>query len=618
MDRGGDKQHHQHQQQLSLAKSARQHRYNEWIFRDVPSDITIEVNGGAFSLHKFPLVSRSGRIRKLVAEHRDSDISRVELLNLPGGAETFELAAKFCYGINFEITSANVAQLCCISDFLEMTEEFSKDNLGSRAEEYLESIVCKSLEMCVEVLQQCETLLPLADELRVISRCIDAIASKACVEQIASSFSRLEYSSSGRLHMNRQAKCDGDWWIEDLSGLRVDLYQRVITAMKCRGVRPESIGASLMNYAQKELTKKSSLWNPPGQTKVDVISTGHEKLVVETIVSLLPVEKLAVPINFLFGLLRSAVILDCTIACRLDLERRIGSQLDIATLDDLLIPSFKNSGDTLFDVDTVHRILINFSQQEDSEEEMEDGSVFESDSPHSPSQTALFKVSKLVDNYLAEIAPDANLKLTKFLVIADALPEHARTVHDGLYRAIDIYLKAHQGLSDTDKKKLCKLIDFQKLSQEAGAHAAQNERLPLQSIVQVLYFEQIRLRNSLGCSNGEDEHKPMHQSWRISSGALSAAMSPRDNYASLRRENRELKLELARLRMRLNDLEREHVCMKRDMEKSNSRKFMSSFSKKIGKLSFFGHSSSRASTSPSRQSYRTDSKVIERTCASID
>ncbi|KAF4370264.1 hypothetical protein G4B88_012948 [Cannabis sativa] len=587
------------QQQLSLAKSSR-HRCSEWIFRDVPSDITLEVNGITFSLHKFPLVSRSGRIRKLVAEHRDTDISKVELLNLPGGAETFELAAKFCYGINFEIMSTNVAQLCCVSDYLEMTEEYAKDNLGSRAEEYLDSIVCKNLEMCVEVLQQCESLLPLADELKIVCRCIDAIASKACAEQIASSFSRLEYSSSGRLHMNRQTKCEGDWWIEDLSVLRIDLFQRVITAMKCRGVRPESIGVSLVNYAQKELTKKSSLWNPSSQTKVDLVSgsNGQEKLVVETIVGLLPVEKLAVPITFLFGLLRSAVMLDCTIACRLDLERRIGSQLDIATLDDLLIPSFKHAGDTLFDVDTVHRILVNFSQQDDSEEEMEDASVFESDSPHSPSQTALFKVAKLVDNYLAEIAPDANLKLAKFL--------------------------AHQGLPEPDRKKLCKLIDFQKLSQEAGAHAAQNERLPLQSIVQVLYFEQIRLRNSLCSSYGDEDGggipKPttIHQSWRISSGALSAAMSPRDNYASLRRENRELKLELARLRMRLNDLEREHVCMKRDMEKSSSRKFMTSFSRKIGKLGFFGHSSSRGSSSPSKHSYRTDSKVIERTCASTD
>ncbi|KAI4356417.1 hypothetical protein L6164_000441 [Bauhinia variegata] len=609
------------QQQLSSAKSARQ-RCNEWIFRDVPSDITIEVNGGTFSLHKFPLVSRSGRIRRLVAEHRDSDISKVELLDLPGGAEAFELAAKFCYGINFEITSTNVAQLCCVCDYLEMTEEFSKGNLSSRAEEYIDSVVCKNLEMCVEVLQQCESLLPLADELKIVNRCIDAIASKACAEQIASSFSRLEYSSSGRLHMSRQAKCEGDWWIEDLSVLRVDMFQRVIAAMKCRGVRPESIGASLVNYAQKELTKKSSLWNPSSQTKVDSNSTEHEKLVVETIISLLPVEKLAVPINFLFGLLRSAVMLDCAIASRLDLERRIGSQLDVATLDDILIPSFKHAGDTLFDVDTVHRILVNFCQQDDSEdEELEDASGFESDSPRSPSQSALVKVSKLVDNYLAEIAPDANLKLSKFLVIAETLPAHARTIHDGLYRAIDIYLKAHQGLSDVDKKKLCRLIDFQKLSPEAGAHAAQNERLPIQSIVKVLYFEQLRLRTALcGSYGGDDEPKPMHHqsSWRINSGALSAAMSPRDNYASLRRENRELKLELARLRMRLNDLEREHVCMKRDMIKSSSRKLMSSFSKKLGKLGFFGHSSSRGSSSPSRNSQRTDSKVIERTCASTE
>lgn len=175
--------------------------------------------------------------------------------------------------------------------------------------------------------------------------------------------------------------------------------------------------------------------------------------------------------------------------------------------------------------------------------------------------------------------------------------------------------QAHQALSDAEKRKLCKLIDFQKLSQEAGAHAAQNERLPLQSIVQVLYFEQLRLRNALGCSFPEEEPKPMFHSWRVNSGALSASMSPKDNYASLRRENRELKLELARMRMRLNDLEKDHVCMKRNMQKSGSRKFMSSFSKKLGKLSFFGHTSSRGSSSPtpSRQSQITDSKVTDRT-----
>ncbi|KAK1353197.1 BTB/POZ domain-containing protein [Heracleum sosnowskyi] len=594
------------QQQLSFAKCSRQQRCSEWMFHDVRSDIAIEVNGGSFPLHKFPLVSRCGRMRKLVAENRGSDICRIELLNLPGGAESFELAAKFCYCINFEITSANVAQLLCVSDYLEMTEEFSSNNLGSRTEEYLESIVCKNLEMCVAVLQQCENLLPFADELKIVGRCIDGIVSKACVEQIASSFSRLEYSSSGRLQMNRQAKCEGDWWIEDLSDLRIDLYERVITAMKCRGVRPESIGESLMNYAQKELTKKSGFWNSSNQPNLITEFSGHERLVVESIISLLPVEKQVIPITFLFGLLRKSVMLDCTVACRLDLERRIGSQLDVATLDDLLIPSFCHASDTLFDVDTVHRILVKFSQQDDSDDDIEDGSLFGSDSLGSPSQTSLVKVSKLVDNYLAEIAPDANLEVTKFIAIAKSLPSDARTAHDGLYRSIDVYLKAHQGLSDTDKQQLCRLIDFQKLSQEAGSHAAQNERLPLQSMVQVLYIEQLRLRNAL--SNSDPDH--------INGGAFSAAMSPRDNYASLRRENRELKLELTRLRMRLNDLEKEQVCMKKNMEKSESNNFISSFSKKLGRLNFFGSSSSRGSSSPSQNSQRMDTRVIERTVPS--
>lgn len=202
------------------------------------------------------------------------------LPSIPGGAGTFELSAKFCYGVNFEITATNVSQLCCVANYLEMTEEYSKNNLGSRAEVYFESVVCKSLQMCVEVLQQCENLLPLADELKIVAQCIDAIASKACVEQIALSFSRLEYSNSGRFHMSKQTKCERDWWIEDLSVLRIDLYQRVITAMKCRGVRPESIGASLVNYAQKELIKKSSILNRSILPKVDFVlgAYDHERM----------------------------------------------------------------------------------------------------------------------------------------------------------------------------------------------------------------------------------------------------------------------------------------------------------------------------------------------------
>jgi hypothetical protein len=43
-------------------------------------------------------------------------------------------------------------------------------------------------------------------------------------------------------------------------------------------------------------------------------------------------------------------------------------QLEQATLDDLLIPSFSYTGDTLFDVDIVQRIAVNFLQQDESDD----------------------------------------------------------------------------------------------------------------------------------------------------------------------------------------------------------------------------------------------------------
>lgn len=40
-------------------------------------------------------------------------------------------------------------------------------------------------------------------------------------------------------------------------------------------------------------------------------------------------------------------------------------------------------------------------------------------------------------------------------------------------------------------------MNCQKLSLDASTHAAQNERLPLRVIIQVLFFEQLRLRTSI-------------------------------------------------------------------------------------------------------------------------
>lgn len=150
-----------------------------------------------------------------------------------------------------------------------------------------------------------------------------------------------------------------------------------------------------------------------------------------------------------------------------------------------------------------------------------------------------------------------------------------------------ICFQVHPNIKETERYHLCKTIDCQKLSQEACSHAAQNERLPVQMAVQVLYFEQIRLRNAM---NGNHDHfffgsTNCQYPRRSGSGVGSGAISPRDNYASVRRENRELKLEVARMRMRLTDLEKDHVSMKQELVRANpANKLLKSFTKKLSKL----------------------------------
>ncbi|RXH80723.1 hypothetical protein DVH24_004637 [Malus domestica] len=48
--------------------------------------------------------------------------------------------------------------------------------------------------------------------------------------------------------------------------------------------------------------------------------------------------------------------------------------------------------------------------------------------------------------HLAEVAPDVNLKLPKFQSLAAVIPEYARPLDDGIYHAIDVFLKAHPWL----------------------------------------------------------------------------------------------------------------------------------------------------------------------------
>ncbi|KAI6689985.1 hypothetical protein NL676_026813 [Syzygium grande] len=181
---------------------------------------------------------------------------------------------------------------------------------------------------------------------------------------------------------------------------------------------------------------------------------------------------------------------------RLELEKRVSWQLEQASLKELMIPSFSHTCGTLLDVELMLRLVMRFVSLE-----VEGGG--------SKSGPAVIKVAKLVDCYLAEAAVDSNLSIGKFMALAGALPGVARSSDDGLYRAIDTYLKAHPNVSKQERKRLCGLMDSRKLSPEASLHAAQNERLPVRAVIQVLFSEQTKLSR--------------HHDW---SGSFSGARSP--------------------------------------------------------------------------------------------
>ncbi|KAL9685888.1 hypothetical protein QQ045_023342 [Rhodiola kirilowii] len=584
----------------SFRPSASTRQAPEWPISDVSSDLTIEVGGSNFALHKFPLVSRSGRIRKVLLESRDAKVLRIGLTGVPGGAEAFEVAAKFCYGVSIEITLSNIAKLRCVSRFLDMTDELSDRNLESKTEAYIKDKVFPDMSASISVLHQCQTLLPAAEEIGLVNRLVNTIANNACKEQLTSGLSKLDHNFVSKMYHPGvgSESMPADWWGKSLATLNLDFFQRVLSAMKSKGIKQDLISKILVNYAHNSL--QGLIIRDPNATKgslLDLELQKNQRVIVEAIVSLLPSQsrKSTVPMAFLTSLLKSAMASAAATSCKADLERRIGLHLDQAILEDILIPtnSLGTNHIPLYDIDSIVRIFSIFLNVEDDEDEGsclrdECEMAYDFESPGSPKQSSILKVSKLLDNFLAEIALDPHVQPSKFISMAELLPDHARVVSDALYRAVDIFLKVHSNMKDSERYRLCKTIDCQKMTQEACSHAAQNERLPVQMAVQVLYFEQIRLRNAMnGGGHNQFFFGSLNSQFpqRSGSGACSGTISPRDNYASVRRENRELKLEVARMRMRLTDLEKDHVSMKQELVKTHpANKLFKSFTKKLGKL----------------------------------
>uniref|UniRef100_A0ACD6A0D5 Uncharacterized protein n=2 Tax=Avena sativa TaxID=4498 RepID=A0ACD6A0D5_AVESA len=566
----------------------------------LPSDVVFEVQDMSFHLHKFPLMSKSRKIHRMLTEQEeerparqrrrgrsagdnaaaapapeteieeaeeeedeedeqqeqqvrmdDGKSYRVTFPDFPGGPGTFEAAAKFCYGVRVELTPWNVAPLRCAAEYMEMTEEHAEDNLAARAEAYLAQAVLRHPGEATKALKSCEELLPHAEELGIVARCVEAIAARSSA---ASSRS----------------------WSDDLAVLGLHMYKRVMAAMAAReDVRTtEAMESCLVSYAKATLPglSRSMRWR---RASAPVSSELEQRDLLEAVVASLPADKCSgrvVTAKFLFALLRTAHILRASDAARAALERKAATQLEQATLEDVLIPSYSGATETLYDVDCVERVVRHFLAEDvvGEDEASSSAAITEEEAARTtasrPSAVAMVQVGKLVDNYLAEVASDANLKPAKFCELALALPDHARVYDDGVYRAVDIYLKAHPRLTAEERDRVCGVVDCRKLTVEACTHAAQNERLPLRAVLQVLFFEQLQLRRAITATLLASTGAPRPQQQQR------AAAGPSETWRTTAvQDSHVLRVDMDGMRSRVQGLERECSSMRRAIKKIDGR-----------------------------------------------
>ncbi|EFJ07986.1 hypothetical protein SELMODRAFT_429270 [Selaginella moellendorffii] len=480
-----------------------------------PCDLEIQVNEEhAFFLRQKPLAAYSGRLskifRRLTLRSDGSGLPRILLHDFPGGGEAFELATRFCYdGGRIAISNSNVSVLRCVGEFLEMTEAYARGNLVKQAEMHLQNLG-NDWDSNLTVLKGCDAVLPLAEKTHIVQRCADTIAWKICssledmspLSSSPDSYRLHSGSISRRSSLSTKISPSRTWWFSDVSSLSVFLMERLLKSLIYNDLDNKLLARFLMHYLKTAvpLHLYSGFSAKLRSAREETLHNRSKKVhvaVLEAIVNLFfHLERGSTSCRSLFIMLRVATVLNASKPCKRQLEKMIGSQLHDVNLDSILLPLYPRSG-SLFDVDLVIRLVEYFFREQDSRGALclkqqnppgDDAAVME---------TPVTRVGDLIDTYLAEIAPDTSLKVHRFRRLAQALPASARWTHDGLYRAVDSYLEAHPDVMSAEVLSLCQVLDVGKLSLDACKHIAKNPRLPSKFVLEVLAFQQGRLRECI-------------------------------------------------------------------------------------------------------------------------
>ncbi|XP_015895723.2 BTB/POZ domain-containing protein At3g19850 [Ziziphus jujuba] len=520
-------------------------------------DLEIHINGEeTFFLNEKVLTAYSERLKKIIKQEKRRTQMRnscIEIHDFPGGACGFELISRFCYN-NGGITTtvSNVSLLYCSAVFLGMTEKVSTQNLLKQTESFLEGLFYWSWKDIIVCLKSCESLFSYADSFGLLEKLICALLAKIAqnsdlglIAASSSSSSSSPDTPSGFRLFSPSSKTTSEstklsssskaWWFDDLASLPPQIIEKIIQSLGAFGTDNNSLILTrfLLHYLKLAIHRRVHSRTQPGVFSSKCAFLGLAETAVNGVIS---AGKRAFSCRALFWVLRILSGFGLSKEGRLGLERLIGELLDEATLDDLMVSGHDRG---VYDVNLVIRLIKVFVNN--------DG----------VSVQKLKKVGKLVDKYLGEISPDQNLKTTKFLGVAESLPDSARNSYDGVYRAIDIYLEAHPALPFDERSKLCRCLNYKKLSLEVCKELAKNPKIPPRVAIQALISQQSKVpKNEL------DHCRSLSNASDSQMGSNSG--SDKESFAE---ENGDVKINLQRMQRRVVELE--SVCkeMKGQMSK---------------------------------------------------
>ncbi|GAB2215256.1 hypothetical protein Drorol1_Dr00019637 [Drosera rotundifolia] len=457
-------------------------------------DLEIHINGDhMFFLNQRIISAYSIKLKKMIKQAKKNTQMRktpilIEFDRFPGGPDGFELITRFCYNYgDIFISTSNVSVLHCAAIFLEITA--SKRSLVLQIDSFLEGMFEWSWNDVVICLKSCESVFEEADSCGLIDKLIFSLLAKiaqntdntitGCSSSSSSSSPENEgvdgkngnvcsvYYNGNVMGKNRA------WWFDDLSNLPPKIIEKMIKSLGAYGSDNNSLVLTrfLLHYLK---IAGGALFQNRGLSLNHSLYSG---LADTAVYGVMLMGKTAFSCRGLFWVLRTVTNFRLSESCRSGLEKLIGSMVDQAKLDDLLVcrrdgvtgaGGCSGRGGGVYDVSLVGRLVRVFVGSE------------------GVSVERLRKVGWLMDQYLGEISPDMNLKVSKFMGVALSLPDVARDCFDGVYRAIDLYLESHPNVSWEERSRLCRCLNFEKLSLEACKDLAKNPRIPPRIAVEAL------------------------------------------------------------------------------------------------------------------------------------